>query len=64
MELALISITALLLGCLRPAFKNRWLRADPDSRVGIAIAFGTLVICICLCVLLAIAAVRGIMNLP
>lgn len=60
MELALASFTMLLCGCLPPAFNNRWLRADPRSRLGLSIALGTLVACGCGCIYLLFLVVRNL----
>jgi len=56
--LILLAAVSLLAGCLRPAFNNRWLRADPGSGVGLFLAFATLCAFAGAVALLAVAAIR------
>jgi hypothetical protein len=58
MELVLFCSIVLLFDYLPAALNNRWLRADPSSRLGLSIAFGTLVACVCGCIYLLLRTVR------
>jgi uncharacterized membrane protein (DUF485 family) len=60
MELSLMILGMALAACLKPAFNNRWLRADPNSRFGLGIAFGTIGCFVGVLVVLAVLVVRGV----
>lgn len=60
MELVVSSFIILLCGCLPQAFNNRWLRADPRSRLGLSIALGTLLASGCGCIYLLFLVVRNL----
>lgn len=62
-EFAVLIIGMALAACLKPAFDNRWLRADRGSRLGLFIAFGTLGCFVCAVTVLAAMVVRGIADL-